>query len=151
QPRPGESSRRIPTCRCSSTVAPHTGPAHRPSPAASRSRTSSCSNRSRAAGSITSASSRSTEDLATKVRRPCLGRRTSLGSTNRSAAGESFHVFGGQRLSCDPPVAAANLLDDTPGDGAHVLALDLHHGVGEVLDDLLLLLGAENALNELDV
>jgi hypothetical protein len=47
----------------------------------------------------------------------------------------------GQRLAADAPVAAADLLDDHPGDLAQVLAFDRDHGLGQLLDHLLLLLG----------
>jgi hypothetical protein len=38
-----------------------------------------------------------------------------------------------------------------PGDRAHVLALDGDHGLGQLPDDLLLLLGREHTLDELHV
>src|SRR5665648_1221887 len=52
---------------------------------------------------------------------------------------------------CIRDSSTAHFLDDTPGDRAHVLALDRDHGVGELPDDLLLLLRGEDALDELDV
>src|SRR5918994_7952271 len=67
------------------------------------------------------------------------------------AGREGLDVLGAQRLAADAPVAACDLLDDDPGHRAHVLALDRHHRVGEALDDLVLLVGREDVLDELDV
>src|SRR5689334_11857791 len=75
------------------------------------------------------------------------GRRGS----GRLARRESVHRLGRQALAADGPVAALDLLDDAPRDAAHRLALDADHGVGEALGDLGLLLGREDALDELDV
>src|SRR5262249_11853536 len=44
--------------------------------------------------------------------------------------------------------AAFHLLDHAPGDGTHGLALDRHHGVGELADDLALLFLAENVFDD---
>ena len=46
------------------------------------------------------------------------------------------HVLRREGLAADPPIAAVHLLDRDPGDGAHGLALDLDHGVGQLLDHL---------------
>jgi hypothetical protein len=43
------------------------------------------------------------------------------------------------------------LVDDDPGDRAHVLAFDRDHPVSEALDDLALLVGREDVLDERDV
>src|ERR1700750_171078 len=67
------------------------------------------------------------------------------------AGRERVDGLGGHRLTADAPVPALDLLDDDPGHGAHVLTLDLDHGVGELLDDLLLLMVVEDAFDELDV
>src|SRR5207344_3610049 len=72
-------------------------------------------------------------------------------SRSGGAGGEGADVLGGERVARDAPVAALDLLDDAPGDGAHVLALDLDHGVREALDHLALLRGSEDAFDELDV
>src|SRR5215218_6785080 len=61
------------------------------------------------------------------------------------------HILRREGLAADPPVAAVDLLDRDPRDGAHGLALDLDHGVGQLLDHLLLLVGVEDALDQLDV
>lgn len=67
------------------------------------------------------------------------------------ACGEIQHVLRAERVASDAPVAAADLLDNAPGDWAHILALDAHHGVGELPDDLLLLLSVEDAFDDLYV
>src|ERR687897_1932312 len=67
------------------------------------------------------------------------------------AGREGLDVLGAQRLSAHAPVAACDLLDDDPGHRAHVLALDRDHRVGEALDDLALLVGREDVLDELDI
>src|SRR6476661_3817044 len=72
-------------------------------------------------------------------------------SADRHAACHGLDVLGGEGLAADAPVAAGDLLDDAPGHGAHVLALDADHGVGQLAHDVLLLLGGEDALDELDV
>src|SRR5215217_2343197 len=59
--------------------------------------------------------------------------------------------LGGQSLPADRPVAALDLVDDAPRHAAHVLALDADHRVREPFGDLRLLLGREDALDELDV
>ena len=41
------------------------------------------------------------------------------------------------------PQSAGNFFDDDPGHRTHVLAFDCHHGVGQPLDDLALLIGRE--------
>src|SRR5688500_11943342 len=64
---------------------------------------------------------------------------------------ECLDVFGAQRLAADAPVAARDLLDDYPGHRAHVLAFDRDHRVSEARDDLALLVGCEDVLDELDV
>src|SRR3954454_13336604 len=83
----------------------------------------------------------------------CPGGRRPAGSGGRSggAGGEGADVLGGERVARDAPVAALDLLDDAPGDGAHVLALDLDHGVRQALDHVPLLGGGEDAFDELDV
>src|SRR3954454_11719422 len=59
--------------------------------------------------------------------------------------------LGGELLPADRPVAALRLLDVHPGDSAHALALDVDHRIGELLDHLALLLGVEDAFDELDI
>src|SRR5688572_33343913 len=62
---------------------------------------------------------------------------------------QGLDIGGVQRVAGDRPVAGGDLFDDAPGDRAHVLALDLHHRVGEPADDLLLLLGGEDVFDDL--
>jgi hypothetical protein len=57
-------------------------------------------------------------------------------------------------LSGLPPMPQSPLatpLYDDPGHRAHVLAFDRDHRVGEALDDLALLVGREDVLDERDV
>src|SRR5918911_496872 len=72
-------------------------------------------------------------------------RRFSRGSTG----GQCPDRLGGHRPATNPPVSAGHLLDDDPGDGAHVLPLHRDHRVGYPLDDLLLLLRGEHTLDHL--
>ena len=65
---------------------------------------------------------------------------------------------GGPCTSCVvsalPPTAHSplrDLFDGHPGDGAHGLALDVDHGLGEAGEHLLLLVVVEHALDQLDV
>src|ERR1700691_4124045 len=64
------------------------------------------------------------------------------------AGGQGLDVRGAQRVAGDAPVAAFHFLDDHPGDLAHVLAFDLHHGVGQPAHHVLLLLGGEDPLDD---
>src|SRR5688572_17349605 len=64
---------------------------------------------------------------------------------------QGLDIGGVQRVAGDRPVAGGDLLDDAPGDRAHVLALDLHQRVGEPANDLLLLLGRKDILDDLHV
>src|SRR6476661_963151 len=73
-----------------------------------------------------------------------------IGSGGR-AGRERVDGLGGHGLAPDAPVPALDLFDDDPGHRAHVLTLDLDHRVGELLDDLLLLVVIEDAFDELDV
>ena len=57
----------------------------------------------------------------------------------------------GEGLAADGPLAAGDLFDGDPGDGAHVLALDVDHGLGEAGQHLLLLVVVEHTLDELHV
>src|SRR3974390_270545 len=59
-----------------------------------------------------------------------------------------MHVGRRECLGADYPVAAFHLLDHAPGDPAHALAFDRDHGVGQLADDLLLLLLAEHILDD---
>src|SRR5258706_299509 len=83
----------------------------------------------------------------TPDRGPCRG----LALADGLADGQGPDVRGAQRVAGDAPVAALPLLDDNPGDRAHVLAFDLHHGVGQPTHHVLLLLGGEDPLDDLDV
>src|SRR5215207_3637568 len=88
--------------------------------------------------------------------RPGRARKSGPGPTRVSSVGadtgrERLDVLRGERVARDAPVAAADLIDDAPRHRTHVLALDLHHRVGETADDLLLLLGGEDVLDDLDL
>jgi hypothetical protein len=74
-----------------------------------------------------------------------------LVSAGRGARRQGLHIGGVQRVAGDRPVAGGDLLDDAPGDRTHVLALDLHHRVGEPANDLLLLVGGEDILDDLHI
>src|SRR4051812_19224638 len=60
-------------------------------------------------------------------------------------------VLGCEALAPDAPCAAGELLHPHPGDAPHGLALDRHHGVGDLLDHRLLLIRRESAFDELNV
>src|SRR4051812_7423933 len=77
--------------------------------------------------------------------------RTRLTDLARRTGGHGVHRFGSQALPTDGPVAALDLFDRAPGDGAHVLALNADHRVGEPFGDLGLLFGREDVLNGRDV
>src|SRR5450755_3159371 len=66
-------------------------------------------------------------------------------------ARECLEVVGGKGLTADAPLAAGDLLDDAPGELAHALALDRDHRVRDPFDDLPLLLGGEDTLDDLDL
>src|SRR5215469_15632733 len=72
-------------------------------------------------------------------------------SRSASAGGESLHVLGGQRVTADRPIAAVHLFQHAPGHLAHVLTLDRHHRIGELLHNLPALRAGENTLNHLDI
>src|SRR4051794_35097608 len=64
---------------------------------------------------------------------------------------QGLDVLGCEALTPDAPCAAGEFLHPHPGDAPHGLALDRHHGVGDLLDHLSLLIRREDALNELDI
>src|ERR1700730_2624755 len=72
-------------------------------------------------------------------------------SPHRLAHGEGLDVRSGERVAAAAPVTALDFLDHDPGDRSHVLAFDLHHGVGEPANDVVLLLGGEDSFDDLDV
>src|SRR5882672_12613047 len=72
-------------------------------------------------------------------------------SGHLSAGREILDGFGGQRLTADAPIAARDFGSLDPGDAAHVLAFDRHHGVGEFADHLALLLGIEHVLDDVNL
>src|ERR1700730_15837630 len=74
------------------------------------------------------------------------GRPEAAPSRGLSAC-QGLDVGGGQGIAADPPVAAFHLLDDAPGDIAHVLTLDRDHRLGELADDLALLFPTEHVLD----
>jgi hypothetical protein len=63
------------------------------------------------------------------------------------ARGQGLHGRGHPGLAADAPFAAAHLLDRHPGDTVQGLALHLDHRVGQLVNDLLLLLGGEHLLD----
>ena len=73
------------------------------------------------------------------------------GASSPQAGLQVLDVLGGERLAADAPLAALHLFDRDPGDGAHRLALDVDHRLGELGDDLLLLVRREHTLDELDL
>src|SRR5687767_6558277 len=74
-----------------------------------------------------------------------------IGSVGMGTGRQGFDVGGVQRVARDAPVAGGDLFDDAPGDRARVLAFDLHHRVGEAANDLLFLVGGEDALDDLHI
>src|SRR3970040_2451237 len=70
--------------------------------------------------------------------------------SGRLASGEGVDVGGFERLSTDGPVAAVELVDADPGDTAQALALHGDHGLGNVADELLLLLRREHVFDDVD-
>src|SRR5262245_13716778 len=81
-------------------------------------------------------------------RRQSRPRRTKAPLARRFPGGKGLYVSRGQRFAAAPPTAALDLLDDGPGDGAHVFALDGHHRVREFLDDFALLRLCEYTFND---
>src|ERR1700689_453577 len=73
---------------------------------------------------------------------PCGLRRVAAG-------GEFLDGFGGQWRAANAPFAARYFPNLYPGHAAHVLTLDRDHGIGQFLDDLVLLLGAEHLFNQM--
>ena len=67
-------------------------------------------------------------------------------SLSRSGGLQVVHVLRRERLPADPPFAAFDFFDRDPGDGAHRLALDLDHRVGQLLDHVSLLAGSKTPL-----
>src|SRR5262245_60341715 len=63
---------------------------------------------------------------------------------------QGVHVGRGEAVAGDAPVTAVDLLDEDPGDRPEVLALDFDHRVRDLPDHLLLLLGSEDSLDQLD-
>jgi hypothetical protein len=52
---------------------------------------------------------------------------------------QSESIFGSKRFPPDPPLAAANFVDDDPGHGTRVFAFDAYHRIRKLRDDLFLL------------
>src|SRR5690242_3672596 len=74
------------------------------------------------------------------------------GASGRASTGREFlDGFSGQRLTADTPLAARNFGNLYPGHAAHVFAFDGNHRVRQFLDDLLLLLGVEDFLDQMDL
>src|SRR5207244_13359775 len=72
-------------------------------------------------------------------------------SGHLSSGCEILDGFGGQRLTADAPIAARDFGNLDPGDAAHALAFDRHHGVRELADHLALLLGIEHVLDDVNL
>jgi hypothetical protein len=58
--------------------------------------------------------------------------------------------FGGHRLTADALFAARDFRNLEPSHAAHILAFDRHYRVGQFLDHLMLLLGIEHVLDEMN-
>src|SRR2546429_137694 len=74
--------------------------------------------------------------------------RLKIASSRSLSACQSVHVVSGQSVAADPPVAALHLLDQAKGHAAHALALDRHHRIGQLADDLALLFLAEHVFDD---
>src|SRR6266478_8690278 len=79
---------------------------------------------------------------------PWLPQVTMPGGSRSFPARQRVHIGGGQGVAANSPVPAFHLLDHAPGDAAHVLAFDRDHRVGQLADDLALLLLAEHVLDD---
>ena len=73
------------------------------------------------------------------------------GSRCPSTCGQFFYGFGRQRLAANAPLPAVNLKNFYPCHAAHVFAFDRNHGIGQLLNNLLFLLGVEYALDQMDI
>src|SRR5262249_38038716 len=62
-----------------------------------------------------------------------------------------FDIGGRQRLPADRPFTAFGFVDAHPGHWPHRLAFDGDDRLGNFLNHALLLLGCENAFDELDI
>src|SRR6516225_8359900 len=71
-----------------------------------------------------------------------------FGTSGGLACGQRVHVARRQGIAADAPVAALDFLDRHPRHSPHVLAFDRDHGVVQLLDDLSLLILAENVLDD---
>jgi hypothetical protein len=56
--------------------------------------------------------------------------------------------LGRQRFATDTPISALDLIDDDRSDSSQILTLDLHHRLGQALDDGLLLSAREYAFDQ---
>jgi hypothetical protein len=72
--------------------------------------------------------------LASRGRRRLSLQRNLASRGRRRLSLQRAHVAGGEPVAGDPPVATAYLLDEDPGDRPEVLALDLDHRVGDLVD-----------------
>lgn len=63
---------------------------------------------------------------------------------------QGLHVAGLQGLAADGPVSALELLDTHPGDSAQAFPFDRDHRLGDLVDELLLLLRGEDILDQID-
>src|SRR5437879_13245150 len=72
-------------------------------------------------------------------------------SGHLSSSRELLDGFRGERLTADAPIAARDFGNLDPGDAAHGLAFDRHHGVRELADHLTLLLGIEHVLDDVNL
>src|ERR1700733_81441 len=83
---------------------------------------------------------------------PYAHRRRGSARSGRSGQAmplQSVHVGRREAIAGDAPIPTVNLLDNYPGDGPEILALDIDHRVGNLSDHLLLLLGREDSFDQL--
>jgi len=73
------------------------------------------------------------------------------GSRCPSTCGQFFYGFGRQRLAANTPLAAVDFENLYPCYAAHVFTFDLNHRVGQLLNNLLFLLGIEHTLDQMDI
>src|SRR5437879_12136307 len=87
--------------------------------------------------------------IAGKISPPAMQGESASG--HLSSGRKILDGFSGQRLTADAPIAARDFGNLDPGDAAHVLAFDRHHGVRELRDHLALLLGIEHVLDDVNL
>jgi hypothetical protein len=58
-----------------------------------------------------------------------------------------MYFFGAEQLAADGPIALFDFHDPNPGDGAERFAFDGDHGLGDLFDEVALLIGGEDVLD----